>query len=139
MALISKKRHQTETDNGQLVQTISRKKRTDSVHRVSLTGPILDPAREQKMLQDIVEKDIFPNCKFINSSGQIDDTSRKSIAGKVAKKMNIPLDDQFQFWWSKQKKFIKTKINSSRTDANSAMRKRYLGMKLLFGAVHHLF
>jgi hypothetical protein len=123
-----KKRHQNETDNGGPKPTKIQRNQTKYVPRISLTGPIMDPSRELKLLHDIVEKELFPHCKFINHGKELDDISRKSIAGLIAKKMNIPMDDNFPIWWSKQKKFVKTKMNSCRTDANSAMRKKYLGM-----------
>jgi hypothetical protein len=113
------------------------KRQTENAHRVSLQGntvscigPIYDPERERKMLSDVVEKDIFPNCKFINRAEEIDDVTRRSIAGIIAKRMNIDLDEKFPPWWSRHKKFVKAKLNRCRTDANSAMRKKYLGMKL---------
>ena len=128
MAKTNKKRPQNETDNGGPKPTKIQRNQTKYVPRVSLTGPIMDPSRELKLLHDIVEKELFPHCKFINHGKELDNISRKSIAGLIAKKMNIPMDEYFPIWWSKQKKIVKTKMNSCRTDANSAMRKKYLGM-----------
>lgn len=132
------KRSQPESDgHGENRRTKKPKNPRETSRRVSLPGnkvscigPIYDPGREQKMLSDVVEKDIFPNCKFINRAEEIDNVTRRSIAGIIAKRMNIDLDDKFPVWWSLHKKYVKAKLNRCRTDANSAMRKKYLGMKL---------
>jgi hypothetical protein len=132
----NKKRATNVTDNGSESSTYNgsesstfsgKKKRTGYVSRVSSTGPLFDSARELKNVLEIVETELFPHCKFVNCSKEIDDTGPKSISALIAQKLNIPRDENHSLWWSKFKKKVNSKVNSCRTDANSNLRKKVLG------------
>ena len=119
-------RHGTETRRTTFITP--RAKRTKKVPSVSATGPPLDPQTELRMIQQVVERDLFPNCKFINGSVDLDRISKHSICRHMAKKLNVPRDEYLQGWWTRVKNIVKSKLNQCRTDANSGLRKKYLGM-----------
>ena len=102
--------------------------RTKKVPKVCALGPPLGPQTELRMIQQVVERDLFPNCKFINGSVDLDRISKHSICRHMAKKLNVPRDQYLQGWWTRVKNIVKSKLNQCRTDANSALRKKYLGM-----------
>jgi hypothetical protein len=128
MPLAETNRPRRDAGNSSNDITKPRKKRTKKVPRVSGVGPPLDPQTELRMIQQVVERDLFPSCKFINGSVDLDNIAKKSICRHMAKKLNVPRDQYLQAWWTRVKNVVKSKLNQCRTDATSALRKKYLGM-----------
>lgn len=80
MPLAETNRPRSDAGNSSNDITKPRKKRTKKVPRVSGVGPPLDPQTELRMIQQVVERDLFPSCKFINGSVDLDNIAKNVFA-----------------------------------------------------------
>jgi hypothetical protein len=115
-----------ETDNGNSVMlTKARKECQNKVPRVSNIGPVVDLTAELQMVENCVETHLFRVVKFVNGSEDLDSTAKGSIFHYMTKKLNVAKDVDRELWWSRTKEVVNKRVNTCRTDANSAMREKY--------------
>ena len=110
------------------------KNKVQSSELLASTGAPVSQESQDEQVQNMAVKSLFKYVKFINSEAELDDmTSGNSMAKFCAKKMNIEQDKEQKWytWWNDIKQLVKQRIAQSRTDANSHMKRKYKGTRLV--------